>query len=819
MEEPHLLFIPDNNNTQGGESGESALPAAAIATIGVSSIVPLVPGQTALDLPTTPNNTYAKDPDKNDNDDDDHDYDDNSDNDGKGGDDEYIAGEDDDDDDDDDNDDNANEKRKGKKPGLRFNTSYDTTLDSRGLPSDFEIMDVGPPLNEEQQRHRHAFYIAAMPVFQNQATNNVMMTAAKYKVIIHALFCIKEKGNTAAQLHAEGYTQIYNWVKKFDAIITDEGRAVVLVERPQLGKKKQGKKSQVLDMDKLRKLTYFERLYADILAQHHDHNKGNSLYKRVCEKYSNVSKTWTLLFTKTCPGCIERAPKPKPIAGLKNIITCGFGVRGQVDLIDFQSMPDGSFKYLLNYINHALKILFSVPIVAKRATCIAYALFNIFCQIGPPMILQADNGREFSSAATTSKQRRNDRQSVISDKLLSDTVTEVRKLWPDCKQVMGTPRHSESNGGVERVNQTVQQKLHAWMKRHNSTAWSVGCKMVQWQINTQFHETIKDTPYRLTYGQTPRIGISDMPLDPQFLSNLQTEEELNKITTFVNELEATLDSFAPEVAREVPISPAPEVDEVSAIESEVHVSAAEGVVTVNDHTPQKAFIEEIGRSSWENNFLSDMELFGNVQVPLNIFLDGLRLREQRAVMWSLQDTDDHSDVRNFVPGYLKKVATNVFEVVDDKNDVCFATATVDDPEDGLINLWGTVLKLPTEEFVEHCKENSLFFDGSAARLDGLDHDVTPGRRATREKAALMMNQSARKVLKRVKSRTATLSIGDVVQVPLVQQDRAKVDAQNLTGVVVRVNDTYGMCQVAVYSVLGMCTTSCVQFLVREMIRF
>ena len=454
--------------------------------------------------------------------------DNNSDDDGKVGDDEYVVREDDDAAADDD------DERKGKK-GVTFNTSYDTTLDSRGLPCDFEIMDLGPPLTEEQQRHRHAFYIAAMPVFQNQATNNAMMTAAKYKAIIYALLCIKEKGDTAAQLHAKGYSQIYNWVKKYDAIITAEGRAVVLVERPKLGNKKEGKKKQVLDIDKLRKLTYFERLYADVLAQHHDHNRGNSLYKRVCEKHSNVSKTWTVLFTKTCPGCIERAPKPKPIAGLKNIITCGFGVRGQVDLIDFQSMPDGSFKYLLNYIDHGLKILFSVPIVAKRATCIAYALFNIFCQIGPPMILQADNGQEFSSAATTSKQRRNDCQSAISDELLSGTVTEVRKLWPDCKQVMGTPRHSESNGGVERVNQTVQQKLHAWMKRHNSTAWSVGCKMVQWQINTQFHETIKDTPYRLTYGQTPRIGISDMPLDPQFLSNLQTEEELNKVLTFVSE--------------------------------------------------------------------------------------------------------------------------------------------------------------------------------------------------------------------------------------------------------------------------------------------
>ena len=40
------------------------------------------------------------------------------------------------------------------------------------------------------------------------------------------------------------------------------------------------------------------------------------------------------------------------MAGIKNIISFGFGVQGQVNLIEFQSMPDGLFKFLLNYINH-----------------------------------------------------------------------------------------------------------------------------------------------------------------------------------------------------------------------------------------------------------------------------------------------------------------------------------------------------------------------------------------------------------------------------------------------------------------------------------
>jgi hypothetical protein len=73
------------------------------------------------------------------------------------------------------------------------------------------------------------------------------------------------------------------------------------------------------------------------------------------------------MFTDVCPHCIRILSRRKPVAGVKNIITFGFGVRGQVDLIDFQSMTDGSFLFLLNYIDHGVKKLTSIPLVAKRA--------------------------------------------------------------------------------------------------------------------------------------------------------------------------------------------------------------------------------------------------------------------------------------------------------------------------------------------------------------------------------------------------------------------------------------------------------------------
>jgi hypothetical protein len=93
-----------------------------------------------------------------------------------------------------------------------------------------------------------------------------------------------------------------------------------------------------------------------------------------------------------------------PVAGIKSIITHGFGTQGQVNLIDFQSMPNGNFCFLMNFINHGVKFLFSIPLTCKHASCIAVALLEIFTVIGPPMILQLDNRNEFNTAAMTKKQ-------------------------------------------------------------------------------------------------------------------------------------------------------------------------------------------------------------------------------------------------------------------------------------------------------------------------------------------------------------------------------------------------------------------------------
>ena len=92
------------------------------------------------------------------------------------------------------------------------------------------------------------------------------------------------------------------------------------------------------------------------------------------------------------------------------------------------------------------------------------------------------------------------------------------------------------------MNWTVQEKLHVWMVKHNSKQWSVGCHLVQWQISTQFHHTVQIVPYVLTFGQKPRVGISDLPLDKTVISNLETQ--LNMVADVNNNREKMINSGA-----------------------------------------------------------------------------------------------------------------------------------------------------------------------------------------------------------------------------------------------------------------------------------
>lgn len=101
------------------------------------------------------------------------------------------------------------------------------------------------------------------------------------------------------------------------------------------------------------------------------------------------------LLIECCETCNRKKSTVQKGVVIKPIVTKGFNSRGQVDLVDFQSSPDGEYRWLMNYQDHATKFLHLRPLKSKRAINVAEELSKIFFTFGAPRIFQSDNGKEF----------------------------------------------------------------------------------------------------------------------------------------------------------------------------------------------------------------------------------------------------------------------------------------------------------------------------------------------------------------------------------------------------------------------------------------
>jgi hypothetical protein len=110
---------------------------------------------------------------------------------------------------------------------------------------------------------------------------------------------------------------------------------------------------------------------------------------------------------------------------IKPITTTDFNERAQIDMVDFQSVPDGKFKYILNYQDHATKFVILRSLQIKRATHLDLELQKYYT-----MTMAA--------------------KSVIN---------EPKNFWPECVIVHGQGRHPQSLGNIERSNQDVKHML------------------------------------------------------------------------------------------------------------------------------------------------------------------------------------------------------------------------------------------------------------------------------------------------------------------------------------------------------------------------
>ena len=85
----------------------------------------------------------------------------------------------------------------------------------------------------------------------------------------------------------------------------------------------------------------------------------------------------------------------------------------------------------------------------------------------------------------------------------------LTKWNQDVTFVNGRPRHSQSQGLIERGNREVEKKIAA-MKHdrgfgpaETSFPWASWLPEIMFALNIQRHETIKETPYKIVFGRSP----------------------------------------------------------------------------------------------------------------------------------------------------------------------------------------------------------------------------------------------------------------------------------------------------------------------------
>ncbi|XP_055943339.1 KRAB-A domain-containing protein 2-like [Argiope bruennichi] len=166
------------------------------------------------------------------------------------------------------------------------------------------------------------------------------------------------------------------------------------------------------------------------------------------------------------------------------------------------------------YLDHLTKFVQLRPLKTKRAEEVAYHVLPIFLTFGAPAILQSDNGREFSN----------------------QVISEICSMLKDVKIVHGKPRHSQTQGSVERANQDIQNMLNAWMNDNNTNKWSEDLSFVQFAKNTTYHEGIRQSLYEAMFGIKAKRGIESYFLPSEQIASIETEEQLEEIAnTFETE--------------------------------------------------------------------------------------------------------------------------------------------------------------------------------------------------------------------------------------------------------------------------------------------
>ena len=120
----------------------------------------------------------------------------------------------------------------------------------------------------------------------------------------------------------------------------------------------------------------------DIIKKAHvatGYGGSDRMMKILSVKYANILRDGVELFKSMCMECQKKRKRPMTkVVVVRPILTSEFASRGQIDLIDLQSMPHNSFSWIMVYKDHLTKFCVLRCLTSKRATEVPFQLADIF---------------------------------------------------------------------------------------------------------------------------------------------------------------------------------------------------------------------------------------------------------------------------------------------------------------------------------------------------------------------------------------------------------------------------------------------------------
>ena len=154
-------------------------------------------------------------------------------------------------------------------------------------------------------------------------------------------------------------------------------------------------------------------------------------------------------------------------------------------------------KYVLAMTDFFTKIVVAVPLRDNTAPCVASELVEHWVlRFGVPDVLHTDQGSNFNS----------------------ELMKQVRQLLQIDKS-QTTSYHPQGNGQVERFNRLIADTFSKHCAA-NPRTWDLVLPYVTFVYNTTVHNTTRDTPFSLVYGEEYQYPISlfyPKPIDHEYM--------------------------------------------------------------------------------------------------------------------------------------------------------------------------------------------------------------------------------------------------------------------------------------------------------------